>query len=131
MSDDMVRAIYKCGICHRQYNTKKRCEQCVKSHESSKHCCEIELSFYMGNSHEYCFHERKFILPKDGVLNGKIDIFCFYGGYPRLMVECLDTPEEILKAKKRLIQAAYEWAEKYRETVAGLEKTLKESANEH
>ena len=126
MGDDKIKTLYMCQICHAEYGTRVKAEQCVKSHDSDKHICEIELSFYLGNSQKYDFHERKFQIPEDYALSDKIDIFCFYGGYPRLMVECLDTPEEILKAKRRLLAEAYEWEGKYLEVLMGLEQELEE-----
>jgi len=56
--------------------------------------------------------------------NARVDTYGLYGGYPRFATECLDNDADILAAKKRLIEAAHKWTEKYNEVLAGLEREL-------
>lgn len=123
MSDDKIKTVYVCQICYAKYDTKEEAEQCVKSHESDRICRRIELGHTLGCT-RYDFFSCAFRIDADYNLKTKVDTYGLYDGFPKFATECLDNGFDILAAKKRLIEAAHEWADKYKDVLAGLEREL-------
>jgi len=120
MNDKKIRLLYVCPVCDKWYGKKENAEKCLSSHDDDTAAAQIALS----GSHEgYDFTDHKYRHRNDWP---QLDtsIHTHSTDYPCFGVSCLDTPSEILAAKKRLIKAAYEWADKYKEVLTRLEQQL-------
>ena len=123
MSNNKIKTLYVCPVCHYGYKTHKAAEACLRSHKPEITYRRIQLGFTLSPP-GYNFFSSVFRKNDGDILNTKADAYGFYNGYPAFMTECINNEADILAAKKRLIEAAYEWADKYREVLAGVEREL-------
>ena len=131
MSDDNIITLYECHICHAQYRKKEFCLRCVESHNGELIVREIELSTSMHstNLQDYKFFGCTYRCKADFTINNNVSCLGLYGGWPHFRTECLDTPEEVLKAKRRLLEAAIKWANEYTARVKELQAELEQGGD--
>ena len=122
MSDNKIKTLYLCPICCNSYGEKESAEACLRSHESEIICRQLELGHMLGCT-RYGFSSYVYRQNADYKPNAKVDTFTL-NDYPKFATECLDNDADILAAKKRLIEAAHKWTEKYNEVLTGLEREL-------
>jgi hypothetical protein len=110
-----MNIIYECEICHKFFISKEKCEECEKSHIHDTLCRRIELGRFIGST-KYGFYETSF-RNADGTVRSDVTCFGLYDGHPKFSIECYDTPKDVLDAKGRLIQAAIDWMNDYKDTI--------------
>ena len=131
--EDSIRMVYECSICHEHHDTIEACRKCVESHKDELDCVRIHLYFSMPvrmiiKGYEFHVHETKC---KKG-MGPKTEAYCFgtWEEYQIFETECLHTPEEILKAKRRLLEAAIKWADRYVEKIKMMQVELERGGGE-
>ncbi len=125
MSENKIETRYVCPVCHTSYDRERIAEMCLRSHDDETGYIEMWLfNFYGDGSFKYKFecyrYLRKYDWPKPDTNVTRQDGY----EYPKFITNCLDTEQEILAAKRRLIQAAREWADGYKKVLANLEREL-------
>lgn len=110
-NDKNIKIVYICDICKKMYNKIEVCQACVESHKDEKKCLVVELGMqiFNGRLQNYGFSQRSFVIRPEDAPKCEVNCNGLYGGYPRFLTECLDTPMELLKAQSRLLKAASEW----------------------
>lgn len=125
MNDD-IKTVYVCNICHTHYDTIDACRKCLKSHKDEQTGVVIELGTFLGAGmlKDYDFDYTKFRIHAHGRPDEDVKTYGLYGGWPLFRTECLHTPEEVLKAKRRLLDAAFKWIDDYLAKVRKMQAEL-------
>lgn len=111
-----MKTVYICEVCGRMYSSQEECSKCENDCNSKVPAIQIELCWTMN---DYGFATLPFRVHRK-CINEAIQVCGFYGNYPKFRTECFNTPEEILAAKNRLVVAAIDWTDEYKDMLNSL-----------